>query len=142
MVRAALFTAAGLLWAAISVLALTDPGYTYPAYVGDWFKVGIFSASLFLFDLAFPVLAQVIGTRSIVRRSLVAAAGAVIAGVSNLLEDGLRLDWAFFGFILGTLVLEIGLIVFTIAVIRMRRGPTWLFAAVLVLRPPTQVEAP
>jgi len=85
----------------------------------------------------------------------------VLSSVANVLEDGLKMEWAFFAFILGAAIMHIGLLALTIALLALggRRhfalvpaativailiypiagGPimlaTWLVAAALALAP-------
>jgi uncharacterized membrane protein len=45
----------------------------------------------------------------------VVATGSVLSSAANILEDGLKLEWAFFAFVLGTLTMHIGLVALTVA---------------------------
>jgi hypothetical protein len=42
--------------------------------------------------------------------------GAVLASLSNILEDGLHMEWAFFGFVLGSAIILLGLLALTGAI--------------------------
>ena len=85
----------------------------------------------------------------------------MLGSVANMLEDGFKLEWAFFAFVLGTLIMHIGLLALAVALVTRasRRhfafvpfgtsaaillyvaagGPkmlvTWLVAAALALAP-------
>jgi len=132
MMRAALFTATGVLWCAHSLLFLTNPNYQDPVSAADWFTVLSFSAALFALAVALPVLAQLIGRRDVFRVSLVPAAGAALAGVGKFLEDGLQPDWVFWAFALGGGLVMFGLVAFTVVVVVAGRGRLRLLAAVPV----------
>lgn len=171
MLRAALFTVTGVLWCASSLLHLTDPNYQHPASAADWFTVLSFSTAALALAFALPMLAQLIGGQGVFRVSLVPAVGAALAGLSNLLEDALQLGWAFWPFVLGTAVVVVGLVAFTVVVVVAGRGrlrllaavpaaqligvpflheaasgvlmlAAWLTAAALILRLPTRTAAP
>lgn len=131
VLRAALFTVTGVLWCASSLLVLlTDADYQHPESAVDWFTVLSFSAALFAVAFALPMLAQLIGGQVVFRVSLVPAMGAILAGLSNLLEDALQLSWAFWLFILGTAVIVVGLVAFTVAIAVAGRGRLRLLAAI------------
>jgi hypothetical protein len=78
------------------------------------------------------MLAQLIGRQGVFRVSLVPGVDSVLAGFSNLVEDGLQLGWAFWPFILGTAVIVVGLVAFTGVVVGAARGRVQLLAAVPV----------
>lgn len=137
MLRAALFTVVGVVWCANSLHSFTDPEYMDPESASDWFAVLSFSAGLFALAFALPMLARLIGGRVVFRVSLVPAAGAALAGLSNLFEDALHWagppgssGWAFWLFILGTAVTVVGLVAFTVVVAVAGRGRLRLLAAV------------
>jgi len=56
--------------------------------------------------------------------------GAAFAGLSNLLEDALQMRFAFWFFIVGTVLTILGLIAFTLVVAGVCRGRRRLLAAV------------
>ena len=131
MLRAVLFTCVGVLWCARSLQSFADPEYQNPASPSDWFAVVSFSAALFALALALPTLAQLAGDgRLVFRVSLAPAAGAALAGISNLLEDALQLGFAFWFFIVSTVLTLIGLIAFTLVVAVVGRGHRRLLATV------------
>lgn len=133
VLRVSLFLATGLVWCAISLRAVLDPTYQVPPVPGDWFSVLSFSAAIFALAIALPVLAQTLGDGRVVSASLVGAAGAAAAGVANIVEDGLRIEWAFFVFIGGALVLEIGLLAMAALILIRVRGRLRFLAAVPVV---------
>lgn len=123
MLRAGLFVCVGVLFCARSLQSFADPEFQDPVSASDWFAVVSFSAALFALALALPMLAQLIdGGRVVFRVSLVPAAGAAFAGLSNLLEDALQMGFAFWFFIVGTVLTILGLIAFTLVVAVVSRG--------------------
>jgi hypothetical protein len=73
---------------------------------------------------------QLVGGRVASRASLVVAAGAVLSSAANILEDGPKMEWAFFAFVLGAAITLIGLLALTIAIVA--RGGQRHFALVPV----------
>ena len=137
MLRAVLFTFAGVVWCVRSLQAFSDPEYMDPESASDWFAVLSFSAGLFALAFALPMFARLIGGRVVFRLSLLPAAGAALAGLSNLFEDALHWSgppgssgWAFWLFILGTGMTGIGLVAFSILVAVVSSGRRRLLAAV------------
>lgn len=92
---------------------VTDPTHEGAKHMQDWPYVLWFSTVLLLLAFAVPLYARLVGGLTVFRVSLVPAAGAAIASLSNIIEDGLRMDWAFGLFILGTLVVDLGLLTLT-----------------------------
>ena len=129
MLRAALFTVVGVgfgvLW-----LQMLNPGFQIPGSPADWFRVLAFSALLIALAFALPTFARLIGGRVVFRVSLVPAMGAALGGVSNILEDGLHLEWAFWLFVLGGAIIIVGLSAFTVVVAFIGRGRRRFLAAV------------
>ncbi len=133
MWRAALFAAVGVTWCLRSLQSFADPEFMDPETASDWFAVLSFSAAWFALALGLPLLARSIGGGRLVHRSaLVSAAGAALAGLGNLLEDGLQLGFAFWPFIAGAVVTMLGLIVFSVAVAATGQGKRRLLAAIPV----------
>ncbi len=133
MWRAALFAVVGITWCVRSLQSFTDPEFMDPETASDWFAVLSFSAAWFALALGLPLLARSIGGGRLVHRSaLVSAAGAALAGLGNVLEDGLQLGFAFWLFIAGAVVTMLGLIVFAVAVAATGRGSRRLLAAIPV----------
>ena len=130
MLRAALFTTVGLLWAVRSLQEFADPNYYDPVSAADWFAVLSFSTAWFALAFALPVFAQLVGGRVVFRVSLVPAAGAALAGLSNLLEDALQMGFAFWLFVVGAALAQVGLIAFTVVVAVIGRGRLRLLATV------------
>ncbi len=130
MTRAALFTFVGVVWCVRSLQSFADPEYQDPVSASDWFAVLSFSAALFALALALPLLAQLLGSQAVFRVSLVPAVGAALSGLSNLLEDALQMGFAFWFFVVGTALMMVGFIAFTVVVAVVGRGRRRLLAAV------------
>jgi len=134
MLRAALFVFVGVVWSVRSLQSFADPEYQDPVSGSDWFAVVSFSAAFFALALALPLFAQLAGGGRVVSRvSLVAATGAAVAGVGNLLEDALQMGFAFWLFIIGSLLASLGLIGLALVIAISGRGRHRLFAAVPAL---------
>jgi len=130
MMRAALFTFVGVVLCARSLQSFAGPDFEDPVSASDWFAVLSVSAGLFALAFAIALFAQLIGSRAVYRISRVAAVGAGLSALSNLLEDALQLGFAFWFFIVGTALTMAGLIAFTVVVAVVGRGPRRLLAAV------------
>ena len=130
MLRAALFAVVGVGFFVRWLQGFTNPNYQTPASVSDWFAVLSFSASLIALAFALPILARLTGERVVFRVSLIPAVGAALGGVSNLLEDGLQLGWAFWLFVLSLWINVFGLAALAVVVAFIGRGGRRLFAAI------------
>ena len=118
--RVALFTAVGVAW--MFWWVWTDPA------ARDWPHALVFSGMLLLLAIAIPQVARLAGGHTAFRVSLITAGGAALSSVSNLFEDGLRID--VYGFVLGLLVLEIGLLTLAGVVLSTGSGPDRFVAVV------------
>jgi len=129
--RAPLFVITGVLWCARSLASFTDPAFTDPETAWDWFAVVSFSAALAALALALLALAQLVGGWIPMGVAAVAATGAGIGAVGNLIEDGLQMDWAGdWLYLPSTALLMLGLLALTAAVGVCCRGATRLLAGV------------
>jgi hypothetical protein len=126
MRRAALFALTGFGFFAFWIIA--KPGFDTSPTQGEWPNVLAFSAMILSLAFAVPQFAALTGERVAVWPSRVVAAGAVLSSAANIVEDGLMMDWAFFAFVLGTAIINIGLLALTIAI--MVRGSQRHFALV------------
>jgi hypothetical protein len=113
VVRAALFALTGLAFFAYWLIA--NPSFEASPTQFEWPYVLAFSAIILSLAFAVPQYAQLVGGRVAFRASLVVATGSVLSSVANVLEDGLNMEWAFFAFILGTVVMYMGLLALAIA---------------------------
>ena len=62
--------------------------------------------------------------------SLIPATGIVLSAVANILEDGLRLDWAFWPFVVGSGITLLGLLMLTGIMVFAGRGSQRVLAVV------------
>lgn len=130
MFRAALFTATGVTLCVRSLQTYTNPAYQHPVNAADWIAVVSFSVGLLGLAAALPMFAQLIDGRRVFRVSLIPAAGAALAGVTNILEDGMQMHDLFIVFVASAWLTLVGLIAFTVVVARAGSGRTRLWAAV------------
>lgn len=100
-----------------------------------------FSLTIAMLAVAVPLFAQLVGGQIALRAALVASSGATLSSAANILEDGLKMEWAFFAFIAGLLITYVGLAALTFAIVR-RAGqrrfalvPVGTTAALLVYPP-------
>jgi hypothetical protein len=114
MVRAVFFALVGAVFLAQWLLA--DPSYEESASQSEWPYVLFFSSVIALLALAVPLLARLAERRLAYRISIAVAAGAWIASIANIAEDGLEIGWFFFVFVIGTALMALGLAALTIAI--------------------------
>ena len=98
--------------------------------MSDWNNVLAFSAALLALAFALPMFAQLVDDHRVLRVSIVPAAGAALSSLANVLEDGLDLGWAFWGFVLGAAIIELGLLALTVVIARTGHGSRRLLALV------------
>ncbi len=120
--RVALFVSVGVAW--MFWWVWTSPEDR------NWPHALVFSGFLLLLAIAIPQVARLAGGSTAFRVSLVAAGGAGLASVANLFEDGLRIDGFVYGFILGLLVMEVGLLIMAAVIASTGGGPARLVAVV------------
>jgi hypothetical protein len=128
MLRALLFALTGVAF--FVFWALTHPSFEMTASMTEWPQVLWFSATFFVLAIALPVFGRMVGGRSIVRLASVAGAGIGLSGVANIFEDGFGIDVAFFGFIAGTMILNVSLIILAVVIARTMPGRSGLWAIV------------
>ena len=158
--RSLLFALTGILWLASWV---AGPSFEMPPSMEKWLVVLLFSATLLSLAVALPVLSRMVGGRPVVRLATIAGAAAGLCGVANVFEDGFQIEWVFFVFVLGLMILDVALLALTLVIARtaperyrllavipagtvagilfpMAGGPTvlitWLIAAVAALKMP------
>ena len=128
VVRAGLFALVGVLF--FGVWWYVDPSLDETGAQSDWLVVTGFSSSLLLLAVALPAYAQLVGDRRIIRVSLVPSTGAGLGSLANVLEDGLAMSWAFWGFVLGAMIINLGLLALTLVIALLNRGAYRLLAFV------------
>lgn len=110
--------------------ALTNPSFEMTASMGEWPRVLWFSATLLVLAVALVVFGRMAGGRWVVRLATSAGAGVALSSVANVLEDGLRIEAAFYVFILGTLILYVALLAMAIVIAMTLTGRDRLLAIV------------
>lgn len=86
--------------------------------------------ALFALAVALPRFGRMFDELRIRRVSFIPSVGAALGGASNIFEDGLQLDWAFWFFVLGSGLVVVGLAALAIAIALLGRGGDRLLAAV------------
>jgi hypothetical protein len=113
------------------VTSFTDPAFTDPQSAWDWFAVVAYSVALLALAAGLMVFARLVGGRVTVVVASVAAAGAVVTAVGNLVEDALGHGWAGDALYLpGAVLMLLGLVGLPVAVAVEGRGAERLFALV------------
>ena len=102
--------AAGLAWAARSLLAFAHPDYFSPVTALDWAAVWTYSAAWLLLAPSVLLIARLADSRGVTVVAGLCAAAAVVAGVANALEDGFRVPIGPTPYIVGFLVGWLGLV--------------------------------
>ena len=125
-----LFIAVGIGFLVLFLHQLTGPNFQEPVTVSDWFATLGFSAALFALAAALPMFGRLFDELRIRRVSFVPAVGAALGGASNVLEDGLQLDWAFWFFVLSSGLVVVGLAALAMAIVLLGRGSDRLLATV------------
>lgn len=110
--RIAIVVLAGLTWAARSLQSFADPAYTDPVSLFDWFSVVSFSGAFLLTAAGLLILRENVRPAMNVSVAIaIVVVACVVAGVANLLEDGLGLRGLGTLFAIGSLTAWIGLFV-------------------------------
>jgi hypothetical protein len=115
-IRSALFAGVGIAF--LSHWLVTDPGYDSTDSQSEWSHVLWFSAIILALGFALVLFGRMVGGQWVVRLTLFAGAAAVLGSVANILEDGLSMGWAFWGFILSLALLDVTLLGLTIVIVR------------------------
>jgi hypothetical protein len=90
----------------------------------------LFSATLLSLAVALPVFGRMVGGPQVVRVATIAGAVASLCSVANIFEDGFQIDWFFFVFVLGLLILDVALLALTIVIARTARDRQRLLAVI------------
>jgi hypothetical protein len=89
---------------------VAEPAYGVSTGQSEWRSVLGFSTALLCLAAALTVFARLLASAWNGRLSVLAGVGAAAAGVTNVLEDGLQLEWAFWGFVGSVAVIEVALL--------------------------------
>ncbi len=128
-----IWLATGIAWAVRSLLEYAHPDYWDPVTALDWAAIWLFSAALLLLAPAVLLMSRLAPHPPVTAVARVVAAGAVVAGVANGLEDGLGVNWLGIFYVAGILVA--GLALLPLAVAFRRAGSVrlgWLTAALFL----------
>jgi hypothetical protein len=128
MFRGLLFAGTGVAW--FTFWFITKPSQEMTASMTEWPSVIWFSSTLLALALALVTFGRMVGGRWVIRLATVAAAGVGLSSIANVVEDGFRVEAAFFAFILGMLILEIGLAGLTLAIAGTVAGRRRILAAI------------
>jgi hypothetical protein len=101
--------ATGGLWAGRSMLEFADPDYWDPVTALDWSAVWMFSAALIMLAPSALLLGRLAPTARVMITATVVAAGALVAGLANGIEDGLGLNGFGVVYVIGFVVAWLGL---------------------------------
>ena len=104
--------------------------YQDPETLDDWLAVVGFSVALVLLAASLPLYAELADRQLVSRVALVPAIGCALAGVSNILEDGVGWAWMFWGFVISTLLTTLGLLALTLVTAATGRGSARLLCVV------------
>jgi hypothetical protein len=126
--RAMLFAGTGVAWFAFWFA--TDPAHQTVASMQQWPNVLSFSAVLLLLAVALVTFGRSLGGRWVVRFTILAAAAAGAASIANIVEDGFRVEAAFFAFVLCLLVIDGALALLSVTILRSAAGRQRLLALV------------
>lgn len=128
MARALIFALTGI--ANFAFWFVTKPSTQMTASMTEWPNVLWFSGTLLALAVSLVVFGRMMGGRLVVRLAGMAAAGVSLASAANIVEDGFRVEGAFFAFIVGTLILDVALLALTVVVARTSAGQDRLLALV------------
>jgi hypothetical protein len=126
--RSLVFAVTG--FACFAYWALGRPSVEATASMREWPTVLWFSATLLCLAVAIVAFGRMVGGPLTARLAAVAGAGAAWSSIANVVEDGLRIDAAFFAFILGTLVLVLAGLAMAVVLARTATGWSLLLAAI------------
>ena len=127
MIRVLLFAGTGVAW--FTNWFVAGPAQTVSS-MQEWPRVIGFSATLLLLALALLAFGGMVGGRWVTRLATIAGGTAGVMSVVNIVEDGLRVEAAFFAFVVGLLILDAVLAGLALAIARTEAGPRRLLATI------------
>jgi hypothetical protein len=110
--------------------ALARPSLGMTSWMREWSHVLWFSATLLLLAGALVTFGRMVGSRQVVGVATLAGAAIALSSLANVIEDGFRVDAAFFLFILGTLIGLIALLALAVTITRTGSDRSRLLALV------------
>jgi hypothetical protein len=131
---AVLFLSTGVTWTARSLLEIVaHPDYWDPVSAIDWAAVWVYSLAWVLLAATLVGAAIRSGSGTTVRVfGGIAAVTALVTGVANGIEDGLRLNWISTVYVLGALGTVGTMVAFAVA-LGLSGRPRWLVAILLMV---------
>jgi hypothetical protein len=106
---------------------VTDPASDSRESQTKWPYVLWFSAIILALGFVLVLFGRMVGGRWVLRLTLLAGAAAVLGSAANIVEDGLSMGWAFWGFVLSLALLDLTLLALTIVILRRCDGAQrWL----------------
>jgi len=128
MLRALLFALTGVAF--FAYWAIARPSSEITASMQEWPTVLGFSATLLTLALALAAFGRMVGGPTVIRLATIAGAAMMLSSVSNVFEDGFRIEWMFVVFILGSLILVVALLALAVVIARTRQGGSRLLALI------------
>lgn len=130
----ALYVTTGLVWTGRSLLEVAArPDYWEPVSAVDWVAVWAYSLALLLLAVALIAVAADSGSGFAVRVvGYVAATFACGTALANAIEDGLGIESASIGYVVGTMGTAAAMVAFA-AALGISRRPLWSAAVLLML---------
>jgi hypothetical protein len=128
LARGLLFAGTGVAW--FTFWYFTDPRTETIAEMQVWPRVIWFSAMLLLLAVALLTFGRMVGGRSSTRFATVAAATAGVMSVTNIVEDGFRVETMFLVFVAGLWILTLTLAGLTVTIARAEVGRRRLLAVI------------
>ena len=123
----------GIAWASRSAIAFTPTNYQDPGTILDWAAVWTYTAALILLAPSVLLLGRLAGSRSVDAVATVTAIAAIVAGVANLLEDGLGMTHLGVFYVAGFLTALLSLLPLAFTLWRARAPRLALLTLVLFL---------
>ena len=127
----AVFALVGVLWATRSLQAFTEPNFTDPGSVADWWAVVSFSLALAVLPAGLTLLVRLSGRGGRTSRVLLVgvALGTVSAAFANVIEDGMGVEAAGSVYFVSAILMLVSMVALTGVLLTGR--PRWPAAIVL-----------
>ena len=131
MGRALLFAVTGVTWFAFwfTYFVINGPSQSV-ASMQVWVNVIAFSATLLTLAVSLVTFGRMVGGPWVTRMATFAGATAALLSVTNIVEDGFRVEAAFYVFVLGMGILHVALAGLALAIVRSAAGRRRLLAGV------------
>jgi hypothetical protein len=125
--------ATGVAWAASSLILLARPTYWDPVTLLDWAAVIVHTLAWLLFAPSIVLVSRLAAARRAHLLGIAIASAALVTGIANLVEDGLRLAAANTWYLYGILVATVLLVPFAYMFARERATRLAAFSVLLFL---------